>query len=71
MAVIVSEEADEKEKFEKQGLDITKHREKMEEITDGYDIEDYFKEEQSKLQLVFVCAMWLTGFDVKAYQHYI
>ena len=65
MAVIVSEEADEKEKFEKQGLDITKHREKMEEITDGYDIEDYFKEEQSKLQLVFVCAMWLTGFDVK------
>ncbi len=31
MAVIISEENDEETKFAKQGLDITKHRAKMEE----------------------------------------
>lgn len=67
MAVIISEEADEEDKFAKQGLDITKHRAKMKEITpDGKDIEDRFKDPNDSLQLVFVCAMWLTGFDVKS-----
>ena len=67
MAVIISEEADENDKFSKQGLDITKHRQKMNEITpEGYDIEDRFKDPNDPLQLVFVCAMWLTGFDVKS-----
>lgn len=66
MAVIVSEEADEVEKFSKQGLDISKHRRKMNEISpEGLDIEDRFKLDCDPLQLVFVCAMWLTGFDVK------
>ena len=66
MAVIISEENDEETKFAKQGLDITKHRAKMKEITpDGRDIEDRFKDPNDSLQLVFVCAMWLTGFDVK------
>lgn len=38
----------------------------MKEITpDGRDIEDRFKDPEDSLQLVFVCAMWLTGFDVK------
>lgn len=65
MAVVISEEADEKEKFMKQGLDITKHRELMNRITtDGKDIEDRFKDKDDRLSLVFVCAMWLTGFDV-------
>lgn len=66
MAVIISEEQDEVEKFSKQGLDITEHRRKMNEITsEGLDIEDRFKLPYDSLQLVFVCAMWLTGFDVK------
>ena len=66
MAVVISEENGEEEKFKKQGLDITKHREKMNEITpEGLDIEDRFKTPHDSLQLVFVCAMWLTGFDVK------
>lgn len=65
MAVIVSEEADEGDKFAKQGLNIKIHREKMNYITpEGKDIEDRFKDPSDKLQLVFVCAMWLTGFDV-------
>ena len=67
MAVIVSEEADENQKFAAQGLDISSHRAKMNEITpEGKDIEDRFKDPTDSLQLVFVCAMWLTGFDVKS-----
>lgn len=65
MAVVISEEADEVEKFAKQGLDITKHRNKMSELVDGVDLEDRFKDVNSNLRLVFVCAMWLTGFDVQ------
>ena len=66
MAVIISEENDEETKFAKQGLKISDHRKKMKEITpDGKDIEDRFKDPDDSLQLVFVCAMWLTGFDVK------
>lgn len=66
MAVIISEDADEESKFAKQGLDIALHRAKMKEITpEGNDIEDRFKDPEDPLQLVFVCAMWLTGFDVK------
>lgn len=65
MAVVISEEADEVEKFQAKGLDITIHRKKMNEITpEGLDIEDRFKDPNDPLQLVFVCAMWLTGFDV-------
>lgn len=66
MAVVISEDADEVEKFRKQGLDITIHRQKMNAITpEGLDIEDRFKDPNDPLQLVFVCAMWLTGFDVE------
>ena len=66
MAVIISEENDEDTKFAKQGLKISDHRKKMKEITpDGRDIEDRFKDPNDSLKLVFVCAMWLTGFDVK------
>lgn len=65
MAVVISEEVDEVEKFQAKGLDITTHRKKMNEITpEGLDIEDRFKDPNDPLQLVFVCAMWLTGFDV-------
>jgi len=64
MAVIVSEEAGENEKFEKEHLDISWHRRRM--ITpdeNGQEIEDKFKNPEDPLQLVFVCSMWLTGFD--------
>jgi type I restriction enzyme, R subunit len=64
MSVVVSEEAGEVEKFEKQGLDIKPHRKRMNEIDEhGHDIEYRFKDPKDPLQLVFVCAMWLTGFD--------
>jgi type I restriction enzyme R subunit len=64
MAVVISEEAGEEAKFTKQGLNIKIHREKLNEIdANGHDIEYRFKQPDDRLQLVFVCAMWLTGFD--------
>jgi type I restriction enzyme R subunit len=65
MAVVVSEESEEKEKFKTQSLDIRKPRERMNFIDDnGHDVEDNFKDPNHPLSLVFLCAMWLTGFDV-------
>ena len=65
MAVVVSEEAGEEEKFDKQKLDIRPHRKKLNTLDKhGHDIEYNFKDPADPLQLVFVCAMWLTGFDV-------
>ena len=64
MAVIISEEAGEDEKFERQGLDIKTHRKRI--LTpdeNGHDVEYKFKNPKDQLQLVFVCSMWLTGFD--------
>ena len=64
MAVVISEDADEEAKFAAEGLSIKPHRDRMNKIDEnGFDIEDNFKDPNNPLQLVFVCAMWLTGFD--------
>ncbi len=64
MAVVVSEEAGEEEKFSAQNLDIKPHRIRMNHLDKhGHDVEYNFKDPEHPLQLVFVCAMWLTGFD--------
>lgn len=64
MAVVISEDADEEKRFAAEGLSIKPHRERMRRIDEnGFDIEDNFKDPRHPLQLVFVCAMWLTGFD--------
>ncbi|AFZ26845.1 type I site-specific deoxyribonuclease, HsdR family [Cylindrospermum stagnale PCC 7417] len=66
MAVVISLEGSESEveKFAKQGLDIKPHRERMNAVdAQGHDIEYQFKDAENPLRLVFVCAMWLTGFD--------
>jgi type I restriction enzyme, R subunit len=65
MAVVLSEEAKEDEKFAAKKLNITQHRTRMNALdANGQDIEGNFKDPAHPLQLVFVCAMWLTGFDV-------
>jgi len=67
MAVVVSEDAGEEERFRKLKLEIRPHREKINQIDqNGHDIEYRFKDESDALQMVFVCAMWLTGFDAPA-----
>lgn len=64
MAVVISEDADEEKKFAAQKLEIARHRQRMNALDkQGHDIETNFKDPEHPLQLVFVCAMWLTGFD--------
>ncbi len=79
MAVVVSEEQGEVEKFRKWDLDIRPHRKLIKEGMElppamrkkpqfrnmqRMAIDDAFKEEEHPLRIAIVCAMWLTGFDV-------
>jgi len=79
IAVVVSEEQGEVDKFRQWDLDITPHRRL---IKDGMelpesmrmkpqfknmqrmDVDEAFKEEAHPFRVAIVCAMWLTGFDV-------
>ena len=61
MAVIVSPGQNEIEQMKKLGLDIEPHRKRMNDSQPGLD--EKFKGTADPLRLVFVCAMWLTGFD--------
>ncbi|MCP5248142.1 MAG: type I restriction endonuclease subunit R [Candidatus Accumulibacter sp.] len=61
MAVIVSAGQNEIQQMQNLGLDIEPHRKRMNESQPGLD--EKFKDSDDPLRLVFVCAMWLTGFD--------
>ena len=61
MALIVSPGQNEIQQMQKLGLDIAPHRKRMNESDPGLD--ERFKDTGDPLRLVFVCAMWLTGFD--------
>lgn len=61
MCVVISEEQNEIQTFKKWGLDILTHRTKMEKR----ELDKEYKDPDSNFRVVFVCAMWLTGFDVK------
>lgn len=61
MAVVISQEQNEIQTFKKWDLDIKYHRAKMEKR----ELDKEFKDTKNPLRVVFVCAMWLTGFDVK------
>lgn len=62
MAVVISQDQNEIKTFQKWGLDILPHRAKMEKR----ELDKEFKDSQNPFRVVFVCAMWLTGFDVKS-----
>ncbi|MFV0437856.1 MAG: type I restriction endonuclease subunit R [Desulfopila sp.] len=79
MAVVVSEEQGEVEKFRKWELDITPHRRLIKEGIElpeamrkqpqfqnlqRLSLDDAFKAEEHPFRVAIVCAMWLTGFDV-------
>ena len=59
-AVVVSQGQNEIAELKAKGLDILPHRKRMQEE----DLEARFKNPNDRLRLVFVCAMWITGFDV-------
>ena len=60
MAVVVSQSQNEIEEMQKMGLDITPHRKRMVKE----DLDTKFKDPDDLFRIVFVCAMWMTGFDV-------
>lgn len=79
MAVVVSEEQGEVEKFRKRDLDIKPHRKLIKqgmELPESMrnearfgdkqrmDLDAAFKEEAHPFRIAIVCAMWMTGFDV-------
>lgn len=62
MAVVVSGGQNDDEKLAKRGLDYKAHRERF--VKEKLD--EKFKDPDDELRIVFVCAMWLTGFDAPA-----
>lgn len=69
MALVVSEEQGEVDKFQKWDIDIQPHRALIKngfETPDGkrIDVDEAFKKAEHPFRIVIVCAMWLTGFDV-------
>jgi len=61
MALIVSPSQNEIADMKQRGLDIEPHRKRM--YRSQPPLDEKFKDTDDPLRLVFVCAMWLTGFD--------
>jgi type I restriction enzyme R subunit len=59
MAVVVSQSQNELSHLDALGLNIRPHRYRM----NTEDLAEKFKDAADPLRLVFVCAMWMTGFD--------
>jgi len=79
MAVVISEEQGEVQKFKNWDIDITPYRRQIKEGMDlpeemralprfrnmqRMELDEAFKEEAHPFRVAIVCAMWLTGFDV-------
>ncbi|MFC2077962.1 type I restriction endonuclease subunit R [Candidatus Bipolaricaulota bacterium] len=79
IAVVVSEEQGEVERFRKWGLNIRPHRKLIKEGMDlpeamrekpqfrnmqRMELDDAFKAEEHPFRIAIVCAMWMTGFNV-------
>ena len=62
MAVVVSQSQNEIGDLRARGVDITPHRQRM----NTEDLDTKFKDPDDPFRIVFVCAMWMTGFDVPA-----
>lgn len=60
MAVVVSQSQNEISDLEPFEIDMKLLRDRMQKE----DLESEFKDQDSNLRIVFVCAMWITGFDV-------
>ncbi len=60
MAVVVSPSQNEIDDLRAKGADIVPHRQRMVR----QDLDEKFKDPADPFRIVFVCAMWMTGFDV-------
>jgi type I restriction enzyme R subunit len=59
IAVVVSPGQNEVEELKAIGIDVVPHRKRM----NAEKLDEKFKDPGDPFRLVFVCAMWLTGFD--------
>lgn len=62
MAVVISSSQNEVDDFRKKGIDILPIRKRIQ----SEDLDEHFKDAENPLRIVFVCAMWITGFDVQS-----
>jgi len=60
MAVIISNAQNEIDDFKQKGIDVLPIRDRMNKEA----LDEKFKDPDHPLRIVFVCAMWITGFDV-------
>ncbi|MDE0088365.1 MAG: DUF3387 domain-containing protein, partial [Candidatus Poribacteria bacterium] len=60
MAVVVSQSQNEIDDLRRKGVDIEPHRQRM----NREDLDTKFKNPDDPFRIVFLCAMWTTGFDV-------
>lgn len=60
MAVVVSQSQNEIDDLRRKGVDIRPHRQRM----NTEDLDTKFKNPDDPFRIVFLCAMWITGFDV-------
>ncbi len=60
MAVVVSQSQNEIDDLRRKGVDISQHRQRM----NTEDLDTKFKNPDDPFRIVFLCAMWTTGFDV-------
>ena len=60
MTVVVSQSQNEIDDLRAKGVDIAPHRQRM----NTQDLDAKFKDSDDPFRIVFVCAMWMTGFDV-------
>jgi len=62
MAVVLSSAQNEVDDFRKKGFDILPIRKRIQ----NESLDENFKNAEHPLRIVFVCAMWITGFDVQS-----
>lgn len=62
MEVIISSAQNEVDDFRKKGIDILPMRKRIQNDM----LDEKFKDADNPLRIVFVCAMWITGFDVQS-----
>ena len=64
MAVVISLSPGDEDRFAAEGMNIIPHRDRMNDVNEeGQELQDLFRDETNPLRIVFVCSMWLTGFD--------
>lgn len=62
IAVVISSSQNEVDDFRKKDIDILPIRKRIQNET----LDEHFKDAENPLRIVFVCAMWITGFDVQS-----